>query len=358
MKKTFSAVATMALLGGASSVAMAQSSVTLYGIVDASIGGKKTTTNGGSTKTTGVFGSQDNGMSPSRWGLRGSEELGDGLRANFNLEQRFNNATGTLTGALFNGRSVVGLSGNFGNIDFGREYTPMFLLNVLSDVEGQSSYSINNRFGNAGNAVRRDRSITYTTPNFSGLTVKAQLGHNTSEVDAGTVSGKAKDRGVGLSAKYENGPFIAGVAYDDQKTTTLQYSTAATPVLLGTSPESRVKTWELIGIYDFGVAKLYGTYIDIKATAEGSVIETKDREANLGVRVPIGVFDLVGAVGRNKRDVTGQQGLSGTDYSVGAIYNLSKRTALHVHAARKDTLANDTSNSKSTILGVGVRHFF
>jgi predicted porin len=112
MKKlTFVATA---VLGLVSSTAMAQSSVTLYGIVDAAV--VHTTKQAGGSKVAMDAGQ----MATSRWGMRGSEDLGGGLKANFGLEGTLVNDSGA-AGNLFDRQATVGLSGGFGSVNLGRQ---------------------------------------------------------------------------------------------------------------------------------------------------------------------------------------------------------------------------------------------
>ncbi len=360
MKKTLIALSVLA----GSGAAMAQSSVTLYGLVDANYGERKvTTTTSASTtvaKSTGLMDGGTNGLNGSRWGLRGTEDLGGGIKANFTLEQRFNVNDGTLNGVLFNGRSIVGLSGAFGSVDLGREYTPRYFLFVASDADGFSSRYSTTR----GGPDRRDSSINYTSPNFSGFTVKAQVGHNTTQttlngaitnnnalntafgttLPASAVPLETKDKGLGLSAVYGNGPLMVGLAYDNQKG-------------LSTAPET--KAWVLGGTYDFSVAKLFANVHQSKITQTGQP-ENKDREFNLGVTVPMGAVSLMAGVGRNTSERAGGAGFSrtGTDYMLGADYNLSKRTKAYFRAGTRDKLSGTNFSTKSEGYSIGLRHTF
>lgn len=353
MKKTTVALAVLAATGAA----MAQSTVTLYGIIDGNLGQQKTTTTtpAGVTTTskfTGEQGAVGDSLSQSRWGLRGAEDLGGGLRANFNIEQRFTSSDGTLHGPLFRGRSVVGLSGAFGVVDLGREYSPLFWLNVSNDLDGASAFTSNNFFGAP---VRRDRSINYTSPSFGGFTVRAQVAGNT----ASSATAEQRDRGFGLSAVYADGPLKAGLAYDRQKGAPID--TTVTPS--AASNDARVKAWELAGSYDLGVAKLYGTFVDAKAS-QGAVVTMgplsgiKARELNLGVRVPFGVTELVAGVGRNKLTNAADLSSSGTDGLVGLDYNLSTRTKAYVRTSVRNKLSGGVGDNKNTGLALGVRHIF
>lgn len=121
MKKTVAALAVLSAVAGA---AHAQSSVNLYGLVDVFVGKStvKNTTGAVVTNTDAGTSLSSGGLNGSRWGLRGSEDLGGGLKATFQVESGFNADTGTSAdaGRLFNRTSKVGLSGGFGSVEFGR----------------------------------------------------------------------------------------------------------------------------------------------------------------------------------------------------------------------------------------------
>ncbi|HQA34421.1 MAG TPA: porin, partial [Casimicrobium huifangae] len=126
MNKKLVALAVSAIAAGAASAQTAN--VTLYGIIDtylASERGSSPTVAANKVSTTGLV---SGGISGSRWGLRGSESLGGGLNAFFNLENGFNVDNGSLGqgGLLFGRRAYVGLSGGFGSIQMGRDYSPNF----------------------------------------------------------------------------------------------------------------------------------------------------------------------------------------------------------------------------------------
>ena len=343
MKKSLIALAVLA----ASGAAMAQSSVTLYGIADANFGQRKVTTTAGANttvvKNTGIFDGGANGLSASRWGIRGTEDLGGGLKANFNLEQRLNVNDGTLNSLKqFNGRSVVGLSGGFGSVDLGRDYTPLFLLSNASDVDGFSPYTTT-----SAGIVRRDSSFNYTSPNFSGFTVKAQVGHNTSKTTlngAVPVGGEAKNNGLGLSGVYASGPLMVGLAYDGQK---------------GLSGAPETKALGLGASYDFSVAKLFANVKQSKTTQAIAPTESKDREFNLGVSAPLGAASLIAGVGRNKTEVAGVS-TTKTDFVLGADYNLSKRTKAYFRTGGDKQTSSSVGSAtvKSVGYGIGIRHVF
>ncbi len=138
MKKTLVAIAALAAFGAAS----AQSSVTLYGRIDASIGSVKTTAGGVTIADPGVQ-IRSGAHTGSRWGLKGSEDLGGGLKANFVLEQGFNIDSGTFADATrqFSRQAFVGLSGGFGSLNIGRQYDITDNMYGMYDPTGYSGYS-------------------------------------------------------------------------------------------------------------------------------------------------------------------------------------------------------------------------
>ncbi len=349
MKKSLIALAVLA----ASGAAMAQSSVTLYGSLDANYGERKTTETIGAnttvTKKTGLADGNTNGAAPggSRWGFRGTEDLGGGMKANFQLEQRFQISDGTqVANGTFTGRSVVGLSGAFGEFLLGRDNSPMYQLSFNSDTEIGGAYSISD----AG-IFRRDNSINYISPSFGGFTVKAQAGQNRTKTTLnGVTTAETKDNGFGLSGVYDNGPLMAGLAYDKQK---------------GLSGAAETTSWLVGGTYDFGVAKLFGNAKQTRVE-NGPNPNSKFNDFNLSVKAPIGAVSLLAGVGRNKFQQAGISA-SGTDYYVGAEYNFSKRTYAYARVGTKDKLSNGVilpsgnlvaGSTKNDGYSIGIKHNF
>ncbi|HEX5785343.1 MAG TPA: porin, partial [Burkholderiaceae bacterium] len=142
MNKSLIALAVLAT----SSAAMAQSSVTLYGRVDLSVGGLKELGKGSQSQ---MFQGGAGGLTTSRWGVRGAEDLGGGLKAVFKLEQRLNATTGEIQAPAFKAESSVGLSGDFGKVVAGRMTT------VYDDIRslGNSNNLWDSAFTPAANGV-------------------------------------------------------------------------------------------------------------------------------------------------------------------------------------------------------------
>ena len=389
MKKTLIAMAALAATG-----AFAQSSVTLYGRLSVGYGNQVTsesqanTTGNPTERELRAIGGANNGWQTSYWGIKGSEDLGGGLKANFTLEQDVAVASGTV-GTGFNRISTVGLEGGFGKVDIGRFYTPFFQVVSTADVNNTSaittmnvtSYNIANGGGTAptvdtisgrltgsnlaaanttvGGDVRGN-GIHYVSPNFSGFTVRAMVAPADSTVAVSGTGVTTSDRGQltnnGLSADYTNGPLKVGVAWGEQ---VLKLSGATT--------EGRGTGQTVAATYDFGAAKLFAAWAKAKRQANTSV-ETYSEltETNLGVAVPFGKTTFTAAWGRNTATsvATGAENasLSGNDWILGVGYDLSKRTLVFAKTGvfnnYDGNIAGLAATTKTTNFTVGVRHLF
>jgi len=354
MKKTLIALAALAATG-----AFAQSTVTLYGRLDAGYSANTTTT----TTAAGVSteardnGINNNGLATSYWGMRGSEDLGGGLRANFNLEtdvQIDTGTTGTSAGAgatAFDRISTIGLSGGFGSVMVGRFYTPMFLATNSTDVFGTAGAYTVNLFTDG---VRASDAVWYSTPAMGGFSAMLMLGRNdtTNTGAVAPASATTATSGVtGLKVNYAAGPLMVTAAYSKVESTAAGADATATGAAIG-------------GTYDFGVAKLFANYIRGKSETTASALSTEKTETNLGVSVPMGAVTILAAYGRNTQDTVVAAGVvdgqSGNDYVVGVTYDLSKRTALYVKTGVYNKLDNTalSSGSKTQTTALGMRHLF
>lgn len=341
MKKSLVALAALAVVGAAS----AQSTVTIYGRLDAGYSNNVTTatTVAGVSTDTRNHGINNNGLATSYWGMKGSEDLGGGLRANFNLETSVGIDTGA-DGGSFDRISTLGVSGNFGSVMVGRFYTPMFLTTLASDVFGAGGAYTVNLFTDG---VRSSDAFWYTTPNMGGFSATLMLGRN----DTGTTAAAATTGATGLSASYAAGPLFVGGALSKTE------STAA-----GVNGETTGSA--LTATYNFGPAKLFAGHIRGKATTDLTISTfTEQTETNLGVSVPMGAATFMLAYGRNTKDVTTlgvMSGQSGSDVVAGVTYDLSKRTALYFKTGRVNSLDNTTAlaGTKTSITSLGMRHLF
>ncbi len=303
MKKTLIALAVVA----ASSTAMAQSSVTLFGIVDAALA--HVSANG--ISKTGITNS---GLNSSRFGIRGTEDLGGGLKAGFHLEGALNNdtgtgANGTSAGGLdFRRKSYVTLTGGFGELRVGREYAPTFWNTTIYDPFGTNGVGQYQGPGilaaaggtNNGAAVRLDNSISYLM-SASGFNLHAMWasGENASNVPA-----KTNDY-LGARLNYAAGPLDVSFAFGKNKG-------AAGPVDV---------TYTNMGVaYDMGAFKpmfQYNIEKDDTLKASGWL---------LGVVVPMGAGNFKAAYSRI--DIANSAN-DWNKFAIGYDYSLSKRTILY-----------------------------
>lgn len=347
MKKTLLALAAIA----ASSASFAQSSVTLYGVVDASLESVK------ADKTVTRV-TSDN-LSSSRLGFKGTEDIGGGLKANFALESSLKVDDGTANSTRFWSRAAwVGLSGGFGDIRLGRIDTPIGDIagNVLSAQAYDDLVLVGTRAG--GSYRRADNAITYFLPTLvPGLS--AQLQYTTSNGTSSAVgtetAGSDLNKAVGLSVKYVAGPLSAGLGYEnikDNNAAAGSQKANATLVYAG---------------YDFGAAKVTAYY---DAETNPNATAGLRRLTVLGAKVAVPFtpeFTLITGLS-TARNVAGA--IASNDnvqiITVKGIYSLSKRTAVY---GMLTNVNNDTNTTKGVIaptaldktthgLAVGVRHSF
>jgi predicted porin len=365
MKKSLIALAVLA----ASSVASAQSTVTLYGLVDVYLGSAKQTEVSGASSRNSVINS--GGFNTSRFGLKGSEDLGGGLKANFLLEGGFfvdtgaangytNPYTGTSSTAVFGRQSWVGVSGAFGEIKLGKMWTP------FDDVKGSGAAGFDaNIFAPAANvwlsngySDKPGNAIYYSTPDISGFSAAAMysLGEN-------KAAGVSAGRIASVNVKYAAGPAFVALSHQEEK---------------ATGVGSSAKFTQLNGSWDFGVAKLLGAYGQLKNNGANNTatmvvaspiaaptpalvpafVVDKSKEYQLGVDVPLGsALTLSGGVARSKITLVGAGEVKSTGFGLAAKYDLSKRTFLYTGLnLSKSKLGS--SEVKTDTYAVGVQHKF
>ncbi|WP_159991068.1 porin [Pelistega ratti] len=273
-----------ALAVGFAGVAHAESSVTLYGLVDVGFGYEQTKT---TFKDTGVFtrsgagttespfvyteavnkqiknrtvGAVTNVKNSSRWGLKGSEDLGNGTSAIFQLESGFEPASGTSTqgGALFGRKAIVGLTGeSWGTFTIGRQYNLAddFIAGIDPFGTSFGQATAESTFG-ASITARQTPTIKYVSPNFDGFkfgvaVISSDEKTTTSTAASKTVE-KTKTNGFSFGLGYNNGPVELGVAFD--------YNRNKKELNGDTTSDSKAKSWIVAGAYDFDVVKLHLGY--------------------------------------------------------------------------------------------------
>ena len=366
MKKSLIALAVLA----ASGAAMAQSSVTLYGIADIWFGSTKTEISGADAVAAGVAGSVRNtvlesgGVNTSRWGMKGSEDLGGGLKANFNLEQGFAIDAGKAKGVQFDRQAWVGVSGGFGEVKLGRTGT------AYDDIRGLN----NNTFDSALAAVpwvgytgTASNQIYYAAPAMGGITgaLSYAMGEDkTATTSAGSI--------LSLNVQYAAGPMMVGFAHQAEKTgnvlnwgaldgiNELLENADFGPNAIAPNVGSKATYNLLTGSYDLGAAKLLASYNTAKFDLGGGD-NLKAKEFQVGADIPLSkAATLAVGYGQSKWEADVNVAKA-TAFSAAINYSLSKRTS--IYAGFNNTkvdfdAAVADAEVKSTIYAVGLNHKF
>ncbi|MFL9918154.1 porin [Paraburkholderia fungorum] len=275
MKKTIVAAAA---LGSFALTSHAQSSVTLYGLIDAGISYVNNARAGTSHDSLVKY--DDGVASGSRWGLRGTEDLGGGLKALFVLENGFNSGNGTLGqgGAMFGRQAFVGLSQDgVGSLTFGRQYS--FSTDYLGanystgsqTAAGNYAYHINDV--DQLTSSRINNAVKFSSANFAGFTFGAlyafsnQAGAFAGAPASGTTAAPVagSSRAYSFGANYANGPISVGAAYTD-----IRYPSQATPAFSTTIANVSagnvrdLRTFGAGGRYAIGAATLWALYTNTR----------------------------------------------------------------------------------------------
>ena len=300
---------------------MAQSTVTIYGKLDQ-----------GYARSIGADKGEIKEAAGSRLGFRGVEDLGGGLKANFQFENRFAPDTGVAggtnaaNGSFWGGRSIVGLEGAFGRVDLGRDYTAAFYSANGADIFGWDGVAANTGVttANSNNAVRFANGLFYTSPSFSGLTARVSFA-NKENITAANTAVTATKNGSSVQLAYANGPLSAS---------------------FGTETNINNNKFNIVAAaYDLGVAKL-----NIAGTTGKTAASVESKGMIIGAAVPMGAVTLKATYATLEvADVKTVQQLG-----LGARYALSKRT---------DVYASYANNSKSIAakkngMELGVQHNF
>jgi predicted porin len=341
-KLTFSLAAIAAL--AAPTFALAQNSVTVYGIADLYL----QYGHGGAGTSTAV---QTGGVSGSRLGFKGTEDLGSGLSAQFQLEMGINADTGGLgQGGLAWGRQAwVGLNqAGLGSVSLGRQNIPQYVVLDNFDPYGTGAGSAASS-GIVSTTARANNSLVFKSANYSGLTASAMVSMGESTVS--TTTGNI----YGLGAQYSAGPFAAGLALSQFKAVDTTKVDADYALLTGS--------------YDFGAFKLTGGVQRVNNLGGDSTVDRT--EALVGVWVPVGTQDTLSA-GYGYGKTADKSGTTASQFTLGLNHKLSARTSLYaigtyIHNGdlTKYTADAASGSGPATTLGknvsalqLGIRHAF
>ena len=366
MKKS---LITIAVLGAMSSAALAQSNVTIYGLLDAAVVSERGGATGSVTKLTGGV------ASASRLGFKGTEDLGGGLSALFVLEEGVLIDTGAQdsTGQAFNRQSYVGLSSKTaGTITLGRQYTMLYnAIQQVGDPFGAGyAGTAKNLFPVAGAEIRANNAVVYSTPNLNGFSGDAM--YSLGEQNGNNTAG----RQFGLGLNYANGPLNTRLIYNNKNSDT-SANNNVTPVVPAVSHDIG-RNVLFAANYDFSVAKGYFMFGSDKgfnsaplynATAKpfGTVFNPSlnSNDLLIGTTVPVGPSGTIMASYIRKNDKTSFN-QDADQYGIGYSYALSKRTSTYVAYAKIKnkngagyTVGNNTeAGTGDKAFNIGMKHTF
>jgi len=341
----------LAVAGLVAAPAFAQSNVTVYGILDAAVAYGKS----GDTTYTGL---QNGVLSGNRFGLKGSEDLGNGLAAVFTLEQGFNIGDGSPnSGKQFHRQSWAGLKGGFGTVALGRQYAPGYLWTArITNAAGAGAYEPQSILANSiplasihpNTDARWDNSISYDTGDMGGLNVRViySFQGTMSETDGGPDA--TDDDKIGLGVAYKAGPLNVGAVYHKSK-----------------GADEDLDEVYLAGAYDLGVVAINASVQQAKRddNAAAGVSEIDTMVYTVGLTAPVGAGTIHFAVGQLSDDVNDDA--DSTSATVGYTHSLSKRTNLTLmvnHTTNDDNASRGVLVSEagdgSTSVAAGLRHSF
>jgi predicted porin len=345
-KKVFAA-ATLAVFASA---AHAQSSVTLYGLIDAGF----TYVNHAGPKGQHLYQYGDGVSQGSRWGLRGSEDLGGGLKALFLLENGFNSGTGALGqgSSLFGRQAFVGLSKNgIGSLTFGRQYS--FSTDYLGGsyanggqtVAGNYAYHINDI--DQLTSSRISNSVKFTSENFAGLTFGAMYGFsNQAGAFAGAPGATGSSSAYSFGLNYANGPFGIGAAYTD-----IRYPGSASPTTFSTTLANSAisgtaKDLSTVGVgtrYSIGAATMWAlwTHTNIEQIT-GHMTTFNAYEAGGKYAFTPALTGALGYTYMQSRDLTNGHW---NQIDASADYALSKRTDVYLLGVYQQAAGKTSKNT-------------
>ena len=332
------------------SPAFAQSSATLYGVIDTAFQHQTNATPTGGTLNAMGSGS----ISGSRWGVKGSEDLGGGLKTVFDLEAGFNPTNGSAGqgGLAFGRQAFVGMEGDFGRVTAGRQYSVMgehyFAFDPLWGISNVNESTFYLAYG----TFRENNSVRYSK-SFGGLSLAAMYGFG--NIASSTSAGASS----GVQASYTSGALNLGAAYQQTDVNT------SSSTNLGSN-----KNGMLAANYGFGPARVYFNYMDSKLANNGG----KSDVTTLGLNYEITpLVNLVAAYYHDKTSTAASVSGSRSTTAVGLSYSFSKRTMVYANIdsshenagyaafaipAGSDIFGGPATVSSRSNYMVGIRHAF
>lgn len=384
MKKTLAAVAVLGAFAGSALAADVQ----LYGVVDEGLAYSHVDLDGAADATDSF--SMNSGMqSGSRFGFKGTEDLGNGLTVGFVLENGFSADTGADNDTFFDREASLFIEGGFGKLAMGKigsincGTSSWAQIGVLSAFGTSNWGGYSNQIGStASTGGVMDNTIAYQSPTFAGFTVFAQYSmgdDGDTEGVSGSENESSLDRYYAIGAKYANGPLTAYFAVDSVNYRSWYKDGAAAAASAHDTDDSLTVT--LGGNYDFGVAQIFfgAQYFDEVETFGSLVTKVVDDKfagkikgygLNLSANFPVAGGKIMAGLGFVDAEAAdSEKAYDGDEFqryvvSVGYDYPFSKRTDAYVVASYmqdsidyKDALKSDVDPTAYTFV-VGLRHKF
>ena len=345
MKRALITVATLATTALAASHAWAQSSITVYGVADLGFRWSGNNVDPDVPNRRDI----DSGTSvPSQIGFRGTENLGNGLTAGFVLESGIHADTGEYAGGVgFSRQSFVSLSGSFGSVALGRQYTPGYLLTSGTDPFGSVTVG---QYNNVYlTEYRWNNQLSYSSPNWAGFSVRGAYtndGYGDDLLSGRDPEGLGDLRALSIVPQYRQGPLFVGAHFQVLRTKSH-----------GAFDGERVKVADLAASYDFGSVKLAALYGTRRADQgdfspdTGASEARKSRQWLLGVTVPVGQAGtlLASYTARVSEQLGQADDARSNQWALGYEHALSKRTAIYATVAEVNN--NDAAEGSATLLG-------
>lgn len=332
----------LSLLAAFAGTAAAQSTkVEIYGRINTSVESQKTT---GSASTVGLVNNS------SRWGIKGNEDLGNGMNAFFQLESGFESDTGRLSnnGGIFNREAFMGLGTKLGTVRFGRITSPVYFASAdyISLHNHDTGFSADALFGFAATGGNNNNSVTYKTPSFANGDIEVAYSFNANATEVPGASNNQRNAQIAYNAVF--GALHVGAGYAQMED----------PASAGSTKN---RTAVIRGMYEAGPFILGSYYERSKLAVSG-----EERNRNN--------FRVVGAylIGNNEfhinygiaGDFSGLDDSGAQQWTVGYNYNFSKRTRVYAFYSqidqdnKADYYVSGPVGAKASSYGLGLRHNF
>ena len=360
--------------------AHAQNSVTLYGIIDT--GFTYTHNSGGSASQFAMTSGNESG---SRWGLKGAEDLGGGLKTIFQLENGFNSTTGKLGqgGREFGRQAFVGLSGtSWGTVTLGRQYDPV--VDLVQPVQGDNYlggiFTSPGDVDNADNSARFNNAIKWASPSWGGVTAEAMY------APGGVAGSTSNGTSYAGALAYNSGPLAlaAGYLHIDNGTAASRGTSSSTStsdslfnsnVNLHYESAKAINIARLGGNYQFGPVTVgaYGSYSDYKPDASSAFSTAEKYKVGSAYAVWQVSAPLSAEIGYVYMKSSGDSSATYNQFAIAADYFISKRTDFYAFAgytrasgsnglgaadAVVGSTDTDSGKSSQAVVTVGIRHKF